>query len=102
MTQPTKTHPPSKTQRLVAELSTLHPEAAAHLRAVCAITTSTTSRLLQARANFDGLAKAVTEMMENTNPQTIAATMAALDVRDTRRKRRGSHNPAQQPTKTTP
>ena len=88
MTQPTRPHPPTKTQRLIAELSTLHPEAAAHLRAVCAITTSTTSRLLQARANFDGLAKAVTEMLENTNPQTIAATLAALDVRDTRRKRK--------------
>lgn len=88
MTQPTKTHPPTKTQRLVAELSTLHPEAAAHLRAVCAITTSTTSRLLQARANFDGLAKAVTEMMAETNPQTVSAVLSALDVRDTRRKRK--------------
>ena len=88
MTQPTKQHPPTKTQRLVAELSTLHPEAADHLRAVCAITTSTTSRLLQARANFDGLAKAVTEMMENTNPQTVSAVLSALDVRDTRRKRK--------------
>ena len=88
MTQPTRQHPPTKTQRLVAELSTLHPEAAAHLRSICAITTSTTSRLLQARANFDGLAKAVTEMLENTNQQTIAATLAALDVRDTRRKRK--------------
>lgn len=88
MTQPTKTHLPTKTQRLVAELSTLHPEAAAHLRAVCAITTSTTSRLLQARANFDGLAKAVTEMMAETNPQTVSAVLSALDVRDTRRKRK--------------
>ena len=88
MTQPTRPHQPTKTQRLVAELSTLHPEAAAHMSAMCAITTSTTSRLLQARANFDGLAKAVTEMLENTNPQTIAATLAALDVRDTRRKRK--------------
>lgn len=88
MPQPTRPHPPTKTQRLVAELSTLHPEAAAHLHSICAITTSTTGRLLQARANFNALAKAVTEMMENTNPQTIAATLAALDVRDTRRKRR--------------
>lgn len=88
MTQPTRQHPPTKTQRLVGELSTLHPEAADHLRAMCAITTSTTNRLLQSRANFTALAKAVTEMMENTNTQTIAAVLAALDVRDTRRKRR--------------
>lgn len=88
MTQPTRQHPPTKTQRLVAELLHLHPEAADHLRAVCAITTSTTNRLLQARANFAALAKAVTDMMAETNPQTIAATMSALDVRDTRRKRK--------------
>lgn len=80
--------PPTKTQRLVGELLHTHPEAAAHLRSICAITTSTTNRLLQARANFDGLAKAVTEMMENTNPQTVSAVLSALDVRDTRRKRR--------------
>ena len=89
MNQQTPTQrPPTKTQRLVAELSTLHPEAAQHLQAVCAITASTTKRLVQARANFDALAKAVTTMMADTNPQTIAATMSALDVRYTRRKRK--------------
>lgn len=88
MTQPTRQHSPTKTQRLVAELLHLHPEAADHMRAMCAISTSTTNRLLQARANFSRLAKAVTDMMENTNPQTIAITLAALDARDTRRKRK--------------
>lgn len=86
--QTTTQRPPTKTQRLVAELMTLHPEAAQHLQAVCAITASTTKRLVQARANFDALAKAVTDMMANTNPQTIASTLAALDARDTRRKRK--------------
>lgn len=86
--QTTTQRPPTKTQRLVAELMTLHPEAAQHLQAVCAITASTTKRLVQARANFDALAKAVTAMMANTNPQTIAATLAALDARDTRSKRK--------------
>ena len=85
---PPTARPPSKTQRLVGELLHTHPEAADHLRNICAITTSTTNRLLQARANFDTLAKAVTAMMENTNPQTIAKTLAALDARDTRRKRK--------------
>lgn len=81
-------YPVSKSERLALEVAEFHHEAAQHIRAMCAVNASTTRRLVQARAQFDALAAAVTEMMKHTNPQTIAATLAALDAPDTRRKRK--------------
>lgn len=81
-------YPLSKSERLARQVAEFHPDAAQHIRAMCAVNASTTKRLVQARAQFDALAAAVTEMMRHTTPQTIAATLAALDAPDTRRKRK--------------
>ena len=78
MTQPTKQHPPTKTQRLVAELSTLHPEAAAHMMHLNCQMSGLTQHLNGTRRSLQKLIDAVTKMMLETNPDTISAVVNTI------------------------
>ena len=78
MNPSTRQHPPTKTQRLVAELSTLHPEAAAHMMHLNRQMNGLTQHLNGTRRSLQKLIDAVTKMMLETNPDTISAVVNTI------------------------
>ena len=78
MNQPTTPRPPTKTQRLVAELSTLHPEAAAHMMHMHNQMIGLTHHLKGSRRSLQKLIDAITTMMLETNPGTVSAMVNTI------------------------
>ena len=75
---PPTARPPSKTQRLVGELRHTHPEAAAHIMQLRGQANDLRKHLGGTRRSLQRLINAVTQMMLETNPDTISSVVNTI------------------------